>query len=128
MIQSMVYQFAGLGLRAVVSPVFHIDSVVLDNLAYDWNFGDAVHLDASWPNESLKAYQVGNAPEILLIAPAGKVVKRWNGVVASVDIWLTLRRFLGTPAGMQNIPFCSMDVNDEAQRFKLCGAGSIPSE
>jgi hypothetical protein len=113
-IQSMAYQFRELGLRAVVIPAVPADSAVLANWIYDWDFGSAVHLEEFGPHAPTLAYQIDKTPQVLLISPVSKVVKRWKVPAASADIWIALRSYLGAPPGMQAIPSCLMEGNSGA--------------
>jgi hypothetical protein len=113
-IQSMTYQFSKLGLHAVVIPAVPADSAVPANWIYDWDFGSAVHLEQLSSNSPAKAYQIDKTPQVLLISPSGKVVKRWKVPAAPAEIWMALRSYLGTPPGMQAIPSCQMEGDSGA--------------
>jgi hypothetical protein len=55
------------------------------NLSYDWNLG-AVRRQAG---------DAGSAPALLLIGPAGKVVRRWEGFTRPAELGVALKHYLG---------------------------------
>jgi len=101
MLQSMLRQFATLGLHIDAIPSVEIDSTAASNWAGDWNFEKIRLLSASHPVDTRKALGIPGPPGIVLISPQGYIVRTWNGLVTSPEIELTLRSLLGVPGGMQ---------------------------
>ena len=67
------------------------------NLQYDWNLSSARLLTG--PNVQ-RELGIRSAPALLLISPAGEIVRRWDGFAAPAELGLTLKHYLG-PAGGQ---------------------------
>ena len=87
-LQSALEQYGERGL--VVAVALHGD--VPGNLAWDWNLGRIRSLEASSaPVEAL--------PTTLLVAPDGRVSRRWEGFAPPADLGLTLRHAVGPPVG-----------------------------
>ena len=42
---------------------------------------------------------VDKTPVLVLISPAGEIVRRWDGFVAPADLGLTLKHYLGSAPG-----------------------------
>lgn len=87
-LQSALEQYGERGL--VVAVGLHGD--VPGSLPWDWNLGRIRSLEpSSAPVEIL--------PTTLLVAPDGRVVRRWEGFTPPADLGLTLRGLIGPPAG-----------------------------
>jgi hypothetical protein len=81
-------------LQAALAQYSGLDAV-LDiegdaNLTYDWNFGAVRRRETGGE---------GGEQALLLIAPDGKVARRWTGFVRPSDLGLALKRFLGAAPG-----------------------------
>jgi len=87
-LQSALEQFGERGL--VVAVGFH--GGASGQLQHDWNLGAIRTFEPVSPG-------VAEYPTTLLIAPDGKVVRRWAGLAPPADLGLTLRALLGPPAG-----------------------------
>jgi hypothetical protein len=87
-LQSALEQYGERGL--IVAVGFHGD--VPANIAWDWNLGGIRSFEASSPPASAP-------PTTLLVAPDGRVVRRWEGFTPPADLGLTLRGLIGPPAG-----------------------------
>jgi hypothetical protein len=87
-LQAALEQYGERGL--VVAVGLHGD--VPSNLPWDWNLGRIRSLGpASAPVDVL--------PTTLVVAPDGRVVRRWEGFAPPADLGLTMRGVLGPPAG-----------------------------
>jgi hypothetical protein len=79
---------------------FGLDAGVIakgeSNLQYDWNFGAARSLEAAGID---RAMGVDKTPVLVLISPAGEIVRRWDGFVTPADLGLTLKHYLGSAPG-----------------------------
>lgn len=100
-LQSMLRQFATLGLHVDVVPDATLDESAAANWASDWNFGNIRLLTNRRPAETRSALGITGPIGMILISPERKVVRAWNGLTAAPEIQLTLRALLGVPAGMQ---------------------------
>lgn len=89
-VQTAMAQYGDTSLQAGVV------SEAGDDLHFDWNFGSVrpVKIDGL---EQLKA--TGNVPVLLLISPAGEVLRRWQGFVSPAELGLTLKHYLGPARG-----------------------------
>ena len=87
-LQSALEQYGERGL--VVSVGF--PGGASSRLAHDWNLG-AIRSFTSTPTPAERF------PTTLLVAPNGKVLRRWEGFVDPADLGLTLRALIGPPAG-----------------------------
>lgn len=100
-LQSMLRQFASLGLHVDVVPDASLDEAAGANWAADWSFGNIRLLRNSRPEETRRVLGITAPVGLVLISPERKVVRTWNGLTAAPEIQLTLRALLGVPAGMQ---------------------------
>lgn len=100
-LQSMLRQFATLGLHIDVIPNTAIDEAAAANWIGDWNFDQIRFLQNLHPEQTHTALRIAQPTGVLLISPQGKVVRSWNGAVTAPAIQLTLRSLLGVPGGMQ---------------------------
>jgi hypothetical protein len=89
-LQSALAQYEDAGLEAAAV------AQAGPNLSYDWNFG-AVR--AIVPAELARAMAVDRVPSLLLISPAGQVVRRWTGFASPAALGLTLKHYLGAAHG-----------------------------
>jgi hypothetical protein len=105
LIESMMHQFASLGLGSIVVPARPITQDELDQWRTNWNFDPAVETDASNASGLRKAYNSSQAA-LLLISPSGQVAVSWEYPVSPADVWLQIQSHLGTPAGTQQMPAC----------------------
>jgi len=87
-LQSALEQYGDRGLVVAVG----FRGGVPGQLEHDWNLGAIRAFEPVSPG-------VAEYPTTLLIAPDGKVVRRWAGFAAPADLGLTLRALLGPPAG-----------------------------
>jgi hypothetical protein len=111
LVESMMHQFAGLGLESVVVPEHFIRQDALEQWRVDWNIDPAVEFDASDAIGMRRFLSSHDAP-LLLVSPAGQVVANWKHPTPPADVWLQIQSRLGTPAGTQQMPVCqnSMEV------------------
>ena len=86
-LQSALEQYGERGLAVAVG--FHGGASV--QLPHDWNLGAVGTFSP--------VTEVAERPTTLLVAPGGRVVRRWEGLTAPADLGLTLRALLGPPAG-----------------------------
>ncbi|MGP8187625.1 MAG: right-handed parallel beta-helix repeat-containing protein [Terracidiphilus sp.] len=103
-LQSMIRQFAPLGLHCAVAPSAALAASDAVNWSRDWNFGAIELLGSPRPPAVSQALGLDAPIATILISPAGKIVHEWDGLTASPEIELTLRALLGTPVGMQKLP------------------------
>ena len=101
-LQSMLKQFATLGLHVDVIANTAITSESESNWAADWNFENIRLLHNPHPQETRKALGITAPIGMLLISPQGNIVRTWDGLIAAPEIELTLRTMLGVPGGMQS--------------------------
>ena len=87
-LQSALEQYGERGLVVAVG----FRGGVPGQLEHDWNLGAIRAFEPVSPG-------VAEYPTTFLIAPDGKVVRRWAGFAAPADLGLTLRALLGPPAG-----------------------------
>jgi hypothetical protein len=106
LIESMMHQFADLGLAATVVPESSIDKAELDQWRVDWHFDSKINMDFANAESLRNAYSLTEAPKLLLVSPSGHVVARWEFPIAPADVWLQIQRQLGTPRGTQQLPSC----------------------
>lgn len=66
------------------------------NLQYDWNFGVVRSLESK---ETNRAQHVRKGAVLLLISPAGEIVRRWDGFAPPAELGLALKHYLGSAAG-----------------------------
>jgi hypothetical protein len=105
LIESMMHQFADLGLNSVVVPARPIGLEKLEQWRTDWNIDTRIRIDVADTAGLRKAGASAAAP-LLLIAPTGQIVASWQFPVAPADVWLQIQSHLGTPAGAQQLPSC----------------------
>lgn len=109
LIESMMNQFASLGLGSIVVPAHTMGQNELQQWRTDWNFDPAVQIDAT--NASgVRSTDALTSPSLLLISPTGHVVATWQYPVSPSDVWLQIQSHLGTPAGAQQMPNCQSQV------------------
>jgi len=82
----------------------------LEQWQTDWNLSPPLHMEAANAAELRKTFNLSSAPELLLISPSGEVAARWQSPVHPADVWLQIQKYLGTPAGMQQMPVCRNPV------------------
>jgi hypothetical protein len=87
-LQSALEQYGARGLVVAVS----LPGGASSPLVHDWNLG-AIQTSAQGPAGAEKL------PTTLLVAPDGAVVRRWEGFAPPADLGLTLRSWIGPPAG-----------------------------
>jgi len=103
LIESMMHQFADVGLGSIVVPTRSMTRNELEQWRTNWNFKPAVEIDATNASGLRKA---SNAADLLLISPSGQVAASWHYPVSPADVWLQIQSHLGTPAGTQQMPAC----------------------
>jgi hypothetical protein len=105
LIESMMHQFAGLGLVSIVVPGHSMSQDELLQWRTNWNFDPAVQIDAT--NASgLRESNNLTAASLVLVSPSGQVAASWQYPVSPADVWLQIQSYLGTPAGTQQMPRC----------------------
>lgn len=109
LIESMMQQFAGLGLESMIVPPHSMDQPELQQWRENWNFSPKVQIDAANALGLRKANSLNAAP-LMLVAPSGQVVSSWQYPVSPADVWLQIQAHLGTPAGAQQMPACQIPV------------------
>jgi hypothetical protein len=90
-VQTALAQYQGRGLTAAVA------AEAGANLAYDWNFGAVRRMEID------RAVGAGKTPALVLVSPAGDIVRRWDGFAPPADLGLTLKHFLGSAPGNPRI-------------------------
>jgi hypothetical protein len=103
LIESMMHQFADVGLGSIVVPTRSMTRNELEQWRTNWNFKPAVEIDATNASGLRKA---SNSADLLLISPSGQVAASWHYPVSPADVWLQIQSHLGTPAGTQQMPAC----------------------
>jgi len=88
-VQTALAQYHDCGLDAAV---IHEG---VPNLPYDWNFGAVRSVERA----ATSGAGFGKAPALLLVSPAGEVVRQWDGFARSADLGLTLKHYLGPAHG-----------------------------
>ncbi len=107
LIESMMHQFAGLGLESVVAPAHSMDRNQIEQWRSDWNFDPAIQIGAAGRADQAGADRSAPAP-LLLISPSGQIDSSWPDPVPPADVWLQIQSRLGTPNGAQQLPSCRM--------------------
>ena len=105
LIESMMNQFASLGLESVVVPAHTMDPDELQQWRTNWNFYPAVRIDATNVSGLRKDHDHSAAP-LVLVSPSGEIAASWKYPVSPADVWLQIQSHLGTPAGAQQMPAC----------------------
>jgi hypothetical protein len=109
LIQSMMHQFASLGLESVVVPERSIGQDAVDQWRTNWNIDPAVQMDAA-DAMGLRRSLSGLAAPLLLVSPSGQVAASWQYPTAPADVWLQIQSHLGAPEGAQQMPACQNAV------------------
>jgi len=109
LIESMMHQFAGLGLGSIVVPAHAMSHDDLEQWRADWNFDPTIQIDATNASGLRKTNNLGAEP-LLLVSPTGQVAASWQYPVSPADVWLQIQSHLGTPAGAQQMPACQSPV------------------
>ena len=121
LIESMMHQFAGLGLESIVVPAHSMTQDELQQWRTNWNFDPAV---ADRCDKCIGSAQKSNnfsAAPLLLVSPSGKVAASWQYPVSPADVWLQIQSYLGTPAGTQQMPALSERTHPIEQRDERLG-------
>lgn len=105
LIESMMNQFASLGLRGIVAPTHALSQDELQQWRTNWNIDPAVQIDGTNASGLRKDDQPA-AASLLLISPSGEIAGRWLYPVSPADVWVQIQSHLGTPAGAQQMPTC----------------------
>ncbi|MGD0480393.1 MAG: right-handed parallel beta-helix repeat-containing protein [Terracidiphilus sp.] len=105
LIESMMHQFADLGLVSIAVPTRSMTRDELQQWRTDWNFEPGVEIDAANASGLRKADNP-NTATLRLISPSGQVAASWQYPVSPADVWLQIQSHLGTPAGTQQMPAC----------------------
>jgi hypothetical protein len=87
-LQSALEQFGERGLVVAVG----LHGQASDQLVHDWNLG-AIRTFAPGPGGAEKL------PTTLLVAPDGRIIRRFEGLAPPADLGLTLRALIGPPSG-----------------------------
>jgi hypothetical protein len=105
LIESMMHQFASLGLESIVVPDHAVLQDALEQWRTNWNIDPAVQIDV---NDAMGLHKFLSGPKapLLLVSPTGQVVASWQYPTAPADVWLQIQSRLGTPAGTQQLPAC----------------------
>ncbi|HSB17106.1 MAG TPA: redoxin domain-containing protein [Bryobacteraceae bacterium] len=97
-LKSVLYQHGNQGLKVAVVARAGVAGTNVVNQAHDWRLRDIpLLLDESGSVE--RGYGVTTKPSTFLIAPAGQIVRRWNGFASAAQLGLTLRWLIGPPPG-----------------------------
>jgi hypothetical protein len=105
LIESMMRQFADLGLVSIVVPAHSMSQDELLQWRTNWNFDPAVLIDATNASGLRESDNLTAAP-LVLVSPSGKIAASWQFPVSPADVWLQIQSYLGTPAGTQQMPRC----------------------
>jgi hypothetical protein len=109
LIESMMNQFASLGLASVVVPLHAMAEDELRQWKTNWNFDPAVQIDATNASGLRKDSDL-TSPPLVLVSPSGQIAASWKYPVSPGDVWLQIQSHLGTPAGAQQMPACQTQV------------------
>jgi hypothetical protein len=109
LVESMLHQFASLGLGSIVVPAHSVNQAELQQWRTDWNFDPAIEIDATNATGLRKTESTAET-RLLLLSPSGQVAASWQFPVPPADVWLQIQRHLGTPAGTQQMPACPRPV------------------
>ena len=109
LMESMMHQFAGLGLRSIIVPSHSITQTELQQWRADWNIDPDIQIDATNASGLHKPDSSADA-SLLLVSPEGKVAASWQFPVPPGDVWLQIQSRLGAPAGAQQMPSCKGPV------------------
>jgi hypothetical protein len=109
LIESMMHQFASLGLGSIVVPANPISPDDIQQWRTNWNFDANIQIDAANASGLRAANQLTAAP-LLLVSPSGQVVASWQYPVSPADVWIQIQSHLGTPRGTQEMPVCHSPV------------------
>jgi len=103
-LRSMEVQYAQFSLRMRIVDVssYILSSPPADsdliNVPYDWHLKPEEFLvDRSGVSE--KHYCIRHAPAVLLYDQSGTLIQRWDGLVDSATLGMTVHRFLRLPTG-----------------------------
>jgi hypothetical protein len=105
LIESMMHQFAELGLGSIVVPAHAMDNDEVEQWRTNWNFEPAVEVDVA-DGLGLRGYYDVSVAPLLLVSPSGQIAASWQHPVSPADVWLQIQSRLGTPAGAQQMPAC----------------------
>jgi hypothetical protein len=105
LIESMMHQFASLGLESIVAPSRPMSREELERWRTDWNFDPGVQTDSA-DGMGLRKASHSAGESLLLISPSGQVTTSWPFPVSPADVWLQIQSHLGTPGGAQQMPVC----------------------
>jgi len=103
--ESMMHQFADLGLSSVIVPARPLTPSEAQQWRTDWNIDPEIRIDASNALGLRRDGSEGTAP-LLLLSPAGEVVANWQYPVPPADVWLQIQSRIGAPDGAQKMPIC----------------------
>jgi len=109
LIESMMHQFADLGLGSIVVSANSISPDEIQQWRTNWNFDTNIQIDAANSSGLRAANRPANSP-LLLISPSGQVVASWQFPVSPSDVWIQIQSHLGTPRGTQQMPTCASPV------------------
>jgi hypothetical protein len=105
LIESMMHQFADLGLGSIAVPTRSMTQDELQQWRTNWNFEPGIEIDATNASGLRKVDDL-NSATLWLISPSGQVAASWQSPVSPADVWLQIQSHLGTPAGTQQMPAC----------------------
>jgi hypothetical protein len=105
LIESMMHQFASLGLGSIVVPSRSMNHEELEQWRTDWNFDSAVQTDSA-DGMGLRKANHSAGESLLLISPSGQVTASWAFPISPADVWLQIQSHLGAPGGAQQMPLC----------------------
>jgi hypothetical protein len=108
LIESMMHQFANLGLGSIVVPAHSMTKDELQLWRTNWDFDPRVQIDAT----NALGLRMADNPNasLLLLSPSGQAIASWQYPVPPAYVWLQIQSHLGTPAGAQQMPACQNSV------------------
>lgn len=121
LLESMVHQFDSLGLKGVLWPQAAIAASERTTLRADWNLSSHIEIAAGTLSDAQT--QHGG---VFLVNPEGAIVARWQAPVDTAQVWLELQHLLGTPVGMQSVPWCVSRQEDKRSNGEGCNVEAVP--
>lgn len=94
-VQTALAQYHDDGLEAEV--ISEADS----NVPYDWNFGVVRSVE---DKEAQRTKGLRKGAVLLLVSPAGEIVRRWDGFAPPAELGLALKYYLGSAPGDPALP------------------------
>lgn len=98
---SLAYQFRDRDLHTVLWLRDAPTREAIDKTRIAWHLRPSLEVAASRLSSDTT-----DGPALVLLTPAGDVAAQWSAPVDPAVVWLAVAARLGTPVGMQSMPFC----------------------